>query len=297
MSAVALGESVGQAVLSPTFVVSSTKAAMILAAGQPLARGVVATNVLTLTQEAVKKMFLTKLKLGTTAVLCAGLFVAMIGSSFTSLGIAQDGRKKQAVRETADEAPGNPSTKTESDTDFIRRISKDLRGTDPTPTEIYFFVASKDTGRRQKLIDLFIQERQAKNKSAESADNIGHHRRTVLYAAFPCPSSEDILRRVPVRVRPKNARTQCELLKYQVDAPRYYPLVGPASLAHAHFKCTVFIDDRIEIVYLDRDHLIRTEMSGRRTKFLPRADKGGHRTEFIRTVEKAKGLTVKIKNK
>src|SRR5205807_10008880 len=32
----------------------------------------------------------------------------------------------------------------------------------PTPAEIHFFVASKDTGRRQKLIDLFIQERQAK---------------------------------------------------------------------------------------------------------------------------------------
>jgi hypothetical protein len=48
----------------------------------------------------------------------------------------------------------------ESHLDFIRRISKDLRGTDPTPAEIHFFVASKDAGRRQKLIDLFIQERQ-----------------------------------------------------------------------------------------------------------------------------------------
>jgi hypothetical protein len=28
--------------------------------------------------------------------------------------------------------------KGESDGDFIRRISKDLRGTDPTPTEIHF---------------------------------------------------------------------------------------------------------------------------------------------------------------
>ena len=53
------------------------------------------------------------------------------------------------------------SSKTESDEDFIRRMSLDLRGTEPSPTEIHFFAASKDAARRQKL-DLLIQERQAK---------------------------------------------------------------------------------------------------------------------------------------
>jgi hypothetical protein len=50
MSATALGESVAQAALAPTFVVSSTKAAMLLAAGQSLSESVVATHVLSLTQ-------------------------------------------------------------------------------------------------------------------------------------------------------------------------------------------------------------------------------------------------------
>jgi len=88
MSSVALGEGLAHAALAPTFVVSSTRAAMLLAAGQSVTDGVVTTPVLALTQEVLKTMFLTKLKLGTAAVLCAGLFVAMIGGSLASLGIA-----------------------------------------------------------------------------------------------------------------------------------------------------------------------------------------------------------------
>ena len=132
----------------------------MLAAGQPLTEGVVATHVLALTQEVIKTMFLTKLKLGTAAVLCAGLFAALIGGSFTSLGIAQEAKPQEAFQGHSGRVLWEK--KAESDADFIRRISKDLRGTDPTPTEIHFFVTSKDAGRRQKLIDLFIQERQAK---------------------------------------------------------------------------------------------------------------------------------------
>jgi RNA polymerase sigma factor (sigma-70 family) len=168
MSAAVLGESVAEAALSPTFVVTSTKAALLLAAGKPLTESLVATNVLALTQEVLKSMFLTKLKLGTAVVLCAGLFAALIGPSFTSLGMAQDTRATLVypVQDLVIQ-----SAKPESDADFIRRISKDLRGTDPTPAEVHFFVANKDSGRRQKLIDLFIQERQAK-KEADAKDTI-----------------------------------------------------------------------------------------------------------------------------
>jgi RNA polymerase sigma factor (sigma-70 family) len=165
MSAAALGESVAQAALAPTFVVSSTKAALLLAAGQPLTERVVATHVLALTQEVLKTMFLTKLKLGTAALLCVGLCVALIGGSFTSLGIAQDAKPALQLN---DSKFAIPTAKAESHADFIRRMSKDLRGYDPTPTEIHFFVASKDAGKRQKLIDLFIQERQAKKEADEA---------------------------------------------------------------------------------------------------------------------------------
>src|SRR5262249_29739325 len=123
------------------------------------------THILALTQEVLKTMFLTKLRLGMAAVLCAGLAVALIGGSFTSMSVAQEPKPKPLV-ELADNSPG----KSESDADFIRRMSKDLRGTEPTPTEVHFFVTSKDAGRRQKLIDLFIQERQARKEAQRAAN-------------------------------------------------------------------------------------------------------------------------------
>jgi biotin carboxyl carrier protein len=162
MSATALGESVAQAALEPTFIVSSTKAAMLLAAGQPLTEGVVANHVIVLTREVIKSMFLTNLKLGTAGALCAGLVLTLIGGSFTSLSSAQNAKPRSEYfdRLIIKDIP----QKADSDAEFIRRISKELRGTEPTPAEIHFFVASKDAGRRQKLIDLFIQERRAKDE-------------------------------------------------------------------------------------------------------------------------------------
>ena len=103
-------------------------------------------HVLTLAQEVLKTMFLTKLKLGTVAVLCAGLFAALAGGSFTSWGVAQDPKPGTALGFWLQKKTTTP---TESDTDFIRRLSKDLRGTVPTPAEIHFFIASKDAGKRQ----------------------------------------------------------------------------------------------------------------------------------------------------
>ena len=56
-----------------------------------------------------------------------------------------------------------------------------------------------------------------------------------------------------------------------IDPPRVYPLVGPAQLHHAHYKCTIYFtevtrvgwplpyttsaDDAQEVVYIDHDHL------------------------------------------
>ncbi len=55
-----------------------------------------------------------------------------------------------------------------------------------------------------------------------------------------------------------------------VDPPRFYPLLGPAQLHHAHYKCTVYFDEKtivgypvphtlhdeesIEVVYIDHNH-------------------------------------------
>ncbi|MCI0380397.1 MAG: sigma-70 family RNA polymerase sigma factor [Gemmataceae bacterium] len=153
-----LGMCGNAAALSPTLVVASAHAALALATGQPLAAGLVSSQVLSLSREVLKTMFLAKLKIGVAMVVCTGLFVAALGGSFLPAGLAQTAATGgQYVVATE---------KTESDEEFVRRLSKDLRGHDPSPAEVHFFRASKDAGKRQKIVDLFIQERQAK-KDAE----------------------------------------------------------------------------------------------------------------------------------
>ena len=56
----------------------------------------------------------------------------------------------------------------------------------------------------------------------------------------------------------------------KIDPPRFFPLVGPAQLHHCHWKCTIYYTEtvesgypfpfrckrpRIEVVYIDKDHL------------------------------------------
>lgn len=50
----------------------------------------------------------------------------------------------------------------------------------------------------------------------------------------------------------------CKLLNYRVADARYYPLVGPARLATAHFQCTVRSDRAVDVAYVDASHLIQT---------------------------------------
>jgi RNA polymerase sigma factor (sigma-70 family) len=94
LSATALNQGVVQAALAPTFVVSSTKAALLLAAGKPLTESGIATPVLVLTKEALKMMFLTKLKVGAVAVSCAGLVLFLVGGFATSANGMQDTKSR-----------------------------------------------------------------------------------------------------------------------------------------------------------------------------------------------------------
>ena len=58
----------------------------------------------------------------------------------------------------------------------------------------------------------------------------------------------------------------------RLDECRFFPMVGPARLMHCHYKCTIYYDKTIrsywpvpfshvdqseEVVYIDKDHLIR----------------------------------------
>jgi len=67
-----------------------------------------------------------------------------------------------------------------------------------------------------------------------------------------------------------NVRMIKEKIADYIDPPRFYPLIGPAQLHHAHYKCTIYcseraivgypvphtLDDRevIEVIYIDHNH-------------------------------------------
>lgn len=90
--AAAVGEGIAWAVPSPTSVLSAARVAALLAGGRPAAGGIIPARVLTLTQEVLKGMFLTKLKLGISAAACAGLLLAAIGGSLAAVGASQEAK-------------------------------------------------------------------------------------------------------------------------------------------------------------------------------------------------------------
>ena len=67
-----------------------------------------------------------------------------------------------------------------------------------------------------------------------------------------------------------NVRMIIEPIADYVDPPRVYPLIGPAQLHHAHYKCTIFYtagharrlavaahtvdEDSREVIYIDHNH-------------------------------------------
>ncbi|MEN6493573.1 MAG: hypothetical protein ABFD16_04710 [Thermoguttaceae bacterium] len=72
-------------------------------------------------------------------------------------------------------------------------------------------------------------------------------------------------------IQRNNVRIIVEPIADYVDPPRVYPLLGPAQLHHAHYKCTIFFSeatrvgwpipytavnqDAQEVVYVDHNHL------------------------------------------
>ena len=72
-------------------------------------------------------------------------------------------------------------------------------------------------------------------------------------------------------VQRNNVRIVKDKIADYVDPPRFYPLVGPAQLHHAHYKCTIYFtevtrvgwplpyttrdEDCQEVIYIDHNHL------------------------------------------
>jgi hypothetical protein len=96
------------------------------------------------------------------------------------------------------------------------------------------------------------------------------------------PSEDQVMRSLPnspaggfaffEETQYNNVRIVVEPMVDRLDDCKVYPLVGPCRLHHCHYKCTVYYDKTIraywpvpfshtdqsvEVVYIDKDHLIR----------------------------------------
>jgi hypothetical protein len=100
--------------------------------------------------------------------------------------------------------------------------------------------------------------------------------------ALDPPSQDEIMRALeearPIEggipflheIQRNNVRIVTEPIADYVDPPRVYPLIGPAQLHHAHYKCTVYFtevtrvgwpipythtnEDAQEVIYVDHNH-------------------------------------------
>ncbi len=82
-----------------------------------------------------------------------------------------------------------------------------------------------------------------------------------------------------------NVRIVKKMISDYVDPPRFYPLIGPAQLHHAHYKCTVYFteithvgwpvphtltnEDAVEVLYIDHNHfhMVGNMDSGQNTPY------------------------------
>jgi hypothetical protein len=75
------------------------------------------------------------------------------------------------------------------------------------------------------------------------------------------PSDAEVLRHLKGKNRPgTDIMIVKELIVDQVDPPRFFPLIGRASLRHIQFKCILHYTDergaaKQEVVYIDHDRL------------------------------------------
>ena len=79
----------------------------------------------------------------------------------------------------------------------------------------------------------------------------------------------------------KHVRILIEKIGEKVDPCKVYPLAGPCQLVHCHYKCSVYFDElywsdypipfnhrkaRVEVVFIDKDHLRGAAARPRRSR-------------------------------
>jgi hypothetical protein len=148
--------------VSPTSVVAAVRAGALFAARESVG-DLIAPQVLSITNEVLKGMTMSKLKVVLGSLVCSAFLLSGVGFTF-----AQGETRPEALSFTRDVAQRAVGAATrDTDEAFIKRVSQDLRGVEPTPAEVHFFVLNQDPKKRATLIDLFVKEREAKKKAEQ----------------------------------------------------------------------------------------------------------------------------------
>jgi RNA polymerase sigma factor (sigma-70 family) len=176
LSAALLASAVGQGTANatlPAATVHATVNAAVMGLDALGQAALVSESVRTLTLSFLKEMTMWKTKFASAAAVCTLALVSIVG-----FGWAQEPAPSPKAK-TNYALLKQPST-AESDDAFIRRVSLDLRGKQPSKAEVHFFVANKDAKKREKLIDLFIEERQVSRDKGERENRLREYTATVL---------------------------------------------------------------------------------------------------------------------
>ena len=110
-----------------------------------------------------------------------------------------------------------------------------------------------------------------------------------VWAKLPKASKDNPLNH---EVQRNNVRIAIEKIAHKVDPVKVYPLAGACQLVHCHYKCTVSYDElswsdypipfkhvahKVEVVYIDKDHLRRARRRGRQPVSRGRPARAGRR--------------------
>jgi RNA polymerase sigma factor (sigma-70 family) len=251
--AVVLAEKAASASVSLALAVSTTMAAVAVAAGQAAAPSLVSAKVAILMEGVIKGMLLTKLK--TVAVVLLALCVVAFGGGLLQHQRAT-GQQSNAQKEDA-----KPKDRKSDVSTPDNGKKNDFRVEVVPGTQAQRYSASFQEGKAEQKVEQPPSHKADPAKNKAEAPNQGEPAKVVeveYTQPYSLPSGEEVLKAMPKgQALPRNLRIRCELVAFRLQPPRFFPIVGQAQLATAHFKCTVASDQSKEVVvYIDKDKLI-----------------------------------------
>ena len=93
-------------------------------------------------------------------------------------------------------------------------------------------------------------------------------------------------------------RNNVRILKEKIadyhDPPRFYPLIGPASLHHAHYKCTIYFEEKTTVGY-PVPHTLARPRSDRSRLYRPQSLPHGRRRRTLHDAKSVAGTPVEFR--